>query len=263
MEKLQETLDDLEQAERELAADQKQAEEKLAREQLERLADQLKSLLARQQAMIGETERLQLEFEAAEKWTRARLKSLRNLTETQQNLQKETTTAAENVSSIEIVALSLRGAARYMQRAIELLDERNTSQETVAVQQLAVRRFEELLKALEEDDQKHGNAQSPEQNPDQDESSAPTGDIVTLIAQLKVIRSLQQDLTERFRAVRGRADSSSELTDSDQAELQQIAEEQALIADLIREMTSAFGDPKAAPAEDQPQVDPESLLNEN
>lgn len=261
LEKIQETLDDLEQAERELAADQKQAEEQLAQEQLEQLAGLLESLLARQKAAISETQRLQLEFEAAGRWSRARLKSLRNLTEAQRNLHDETATAADNVSSVEIVALSLRGAARYMQRAIKHLDERNTDSDTVVVQQLVVRRFDELLKALADDesDSPDDNQQPPGESPQDDQSSAPAADIVTLISQLKVVRSLQQDLTDRFREVRSRATSESELTEADQQELQSIAEEQALIADLVREFTSAFGDPEIEPDVDGNQTDPVDL----
>jgi len=255
-EKMQEALDDLEQAERELSADQKQAEEQLAREQIEKLADQLKSLLARQQAAIGETQRLQLEFEAAGKWSRARLKSLNNLTESQQNLRDETSTAADKISSIEIVALSLRGAVRFMNRAIEQLDDRNTGLETVALQQLVVRRFESLLKALAEDDSNSGSEQSPpDESEEGDPSAGPSGDIVTLIAQLKVIRSLQLDLTERFQKIRNRATPDSELSESDDEELRSIAEEQEMIADLVRELTSSFGDPAAEP-EVAPDLEP-------
>ena len=264
LEKIEETLDDLEQAERELAADQKEVKEQLAREQLEKLADQLESLLARQQATIGETQRLQFEFEAAGKWSRARLKSLRNLTETQQNLMDETSDAAQNVDSVEIVALSLRGAVRYMQRAVEYLDERNTSTETVAVQQLVVRRFEELLKALADDGAEAGTeGQPPGENQENEQQSGPEGDIVTLIAQLKVIRSLQLDLADRFREVRDRAGADSELTDDDQAELRSISEEQELIADLVREVTSVFGDPEEEQSGEELLDGPGTLLDED
>ncbi len=261
-ERMNETLDDLEQAERELAADQKAVEEQLAREQMEKLADQLKSLLARQQATIGETERLQLEFEAAGKWSRARLKSLRNLTETQQNLLTETNDAAENVGSIEIIALSLRGAIRYMQRAIDLLDKRETGDATVAAQQLAVQRLEGLLQAFAEDDAAGQENQPPGEN-GEGQQPGPGGDIVTLITQLQVIRSLQLDLAERYREVRGRAGSDAELTETDQAELRSISEEQELIADLVREMTSAFGDAESEPDTEDPLSEPGGLLDED
>jgi hypothetical protein len=264
LERIEETLDDLEQAERELAADQKEVEEQLAREQLEKLADQLKSLLARQQATIGETQRLQFEFEAAGRWTRARLKSLRNLTESQQNLMDETSAAADNVGSVEIVALSLRGAIRYMQRAIERLNDRNTSAATVDVQQLVVRRFEELLKALADDDSVSGpEGQPPGESQEDGQQSGPEGDIVTLIAQLKVIRSLQLDLAERYREVRGRTAQDAELAETDQEELRSIAEEQELIADLVREMTSAFGDAEAESDTEDSADAPGGLLDED
>lgn len=256
-EQIQEALDDLEQAERELAADEQKVKEKLAREQLEKLADQLTSFLARQKAVISETQRLHMEFEATGKWSRTRLKSLRNLSEVQQNLQAETTVAAENVSSVEIIALSLRGAARYMQRAIEQLDERNTGEETVALQQLAVRRFKELTDALTDDDTSPQSQQAPAENSQGEPSSGPGGDIVTLIAQLKVIRGLQLDLADRFRTIRSRSEPGTDLDEADRIELQAIADEQAMIADLVREMTSAFGDPEVEPGMDDATSEPE------
>jgi hypothetical protein len=262
LERMNETLDDLEQADRELAADQKAVEEQLAREQMEKLADQLKSLLARQQAAIGETERLQLEFEAAGKWSRVRLKSLSHLTETQQNLLDETNEAAKNVGSIEIVALSLRGAIRYMQRTIDLLDKRETGAATVAVQQLVVQRFDGLLKALSGDEAVGQEKQPPGKN-GEGQQSGPGGDIVTLIAQLKVIRGLQLDLAERYHEVRDRAGSDSDLTEADLAELRSISEEQALIADLVREMTSAFGDPESELDTEEALDVPGGLLDED
>jgi len=261
-ERMNETLDDLEQAARELAADQKSVAEQLAREQMEKLADQLKSLLARQQAAIDETVRLQFEFEGTGKWSRARLKSLRNLIELQQNLLNETKDATENVGSIEIIALSLRGAVRYMQRSIDLLEKREAGEATIAAQQLVVQRFEGLLKALSEDDEARQENQPSGEN-GEGHQSGPGGDIVTLIAQLKVIRSLQLDLAERYREVRDRAGSDAELTETGQAELRAISEEQALIADIVREMTSAFGDSAPETNSEEPLAVPGGLLDED
>ena len=176
----------------------------------------------------------------------------------------ETNAAAEKLDSVEIVALSLRGAVRYMQRAIERLDERLTDAETVAVQQLVVRRFDELLKALSDDDSGPSQeGQPPSGNQDDSQQSGPEGDIVTLIAQLKVIRSLQLELAERFREVRVRTDQDSIPSDADQEELRSIADEQELIADLVREMTLEFGDEEEGPDAEELPVEPEGLLDED
>lgn len=144
-----------------------------------------------------------------------------------------------------------------MQRAIELLDERDTGVDTVALQQLAVRRFQELTDALADDDTSPQSQQAPAENSQGEPSSGPEGDIVTLIAQLKVIRGLQLDLADRFRTVRSRSEPGTDLDESDRTELQAIAEEQAMIADLVREMTSAFGDPEVEPGIDDAAPEPE------
>ena len=70
----QEVLDDLKQAERELAEEERQAEEQLAREMLERIGDELKSMIAREQTVIEETNRLEALRRQRGNWSRAQLK---------------------------------------------------------------------------------------------------------------------------------------------------------------------------------------------
>ena len=149
-----------------------------------------------------------------------------------------------------------------MQRTIDLLDKRETGAATVAVQQLVVQRFDGLLKALSGDEAVGQEKQPPGKN-GEGQQSGPGGDIVTLIAQLKVIRGLQLDLAERYHEVRDRAGSDSDLTEADLAELRSISEEQALIADLVREMTSAFGDPESELDTEEALDVPGGLLDED
>jgi tetratricopeptide (TPR) repeat protein len=248
-EQLDEALDDLEQAERELAQDQQQAEENLAREQMEKLADNLKAFIERQDAMIAETERLRLD--KLGKWPRKLGQTRSALAETQRNLAAETRLAADAIDAVEVVGLALRGAARFMEQAADRIGEgRDVSPATVAIQSLAKKRFADLLEALESG--KEDENANPE-NPPQDQAggpqqAGPDGEMITLIAQLKIIRSLQIDLIDRVESIRSRTGNDElKLTDEDVNELASIAEEQEQLADLVRELTSYFGDPDIPP----------------
>jgi len=250
-EQLDEALDDLEQAERELAQDQQQAEENLAREQMEKLADNLKAFIERQDAMIAETERLRREFDKLGKWPRKLGQTRSALAETQRNLAAETRLAADAIDAVEVVGLALRGAARFMEQAADRIGEgRDVSPATVAIQSLAKKRFADLLEALESG--KEDENANPE-NPPQDQAggpqqAGPDGEMITLIAQLKIIRSLQIDLIDRVESIRSRTGNDElKLTDEDVNELASIAEEQEQLADLVRELTSYFGDPDIPP----------------
>jgi hypothetical protein len=250
----QTALDDLEQAQRELAADQKAAEEALAREQIEKLADQLDAFVLRQETVIAETRRLEAARAENDRWSRTLLKSLRNLVEVQTGLAEETRAAGETLSSIEVLKLALEGTASMMDRAAGRLDERDTSADTVQLEERILKRFTDLKAAL--DEEKNDDAQqtpSNEQQPDQQNQSGPDGEMVPIIAQLKVIRSLQADLIDRVTALRDREAAAGQLSDADVAELDELATQQSQLADLAREMTAAFGDPEI---EEEPQDPP-------
>jgi hypothetical protein len=262
-EQIQDALDDLEQAQREIAQDQRAAEESLAQELMEKIADQLTALHSQQKAAIEETLRLRSEYEKRGSWSRTLLKSLRNLATVQRNLKTETLAAAEQVQAVEILALALRGAARSMHLAEENLAQRDAGEQTTAWQNQAARRFDDLLKAL---NSKSKQEDQPPQQPGQGgepEESGPPGERVALISQLKIVRTLQADLISRFGQVRQKQGASGKLTDDQKKELAAIAEEQSQLADLIRELTSFFGDPKepdaAGPKEAEPGTEKEPV----
>ena len=219
---------------------------------MEKIADQLTALQSRQKAAIEETLRLRSEYEKRGSWSRTLLKSLRNLTTTQRNLEAETLSAAEQVQAVEILSLALRGAARSMNLAAENLQDRDTGEQTVTWQNQAARRFEELLKALESASENEGQPQQQPGQEGQPPEAGPPGERVALLSQLKIVRTLQADLITRFENVRREQAKTGELTDDQKKELEAVADEQSQLADLVRELTSFFGDPEE-PADDSPE----------
>ena len=72
-------------------------------------------MIAREQAVIDETHRLDELHAARGNWTRAQLKSLHDLAGTQTGLKQETDQLIEKLTAAEVFALSLKGAARQIQ----------------------------------------------------------------------------------------------------------------------------------------------------
>ena len=110
-----------------------------------------------------------------------------------------------------------------------------------------------MLEALEsgKDDENANDENPPQEQAGGPQQAGPDGEMITLIAQLKIIRSLQVDLIDRVELIRSRTgNDESKLTDEDVNELASIAEEQEQLADLVREMTSFFGDPDIPPDAD-------------
>ncbi len=243
-EELQETLDDLEQAERELNRDKKRAELELAQEVLERISDELVTLRDRQQAAIDEAKRIRGEFETAGKWSRGLLKSARGLGQSQRNLSDETLNKSKDVKSVEVLSLALTSAARLMESAAKKLeqDQPDLSAETLEFQERARQRIVDVLTAINEKDNDKKNSNEQNKTGGEGGNSGPQGESVTIIAQLKIIRAMQIDLNDRTQQIKNTRPKSGELPASQSAELQTISEEQAALADLIRQLTEFFGD---------------------
>jgi hypothetical protein len=241
-----EVEDHLEQAQRELARERRQAEERLARELLERIADELQAMIPRQQNVIDETARLEAERARRGNWTRAQLKSLRDLVDAQRGLAQETDRLVETLSPAEVFAMALQGAGRSMERAVERLDQRQTDGPTIAAEEAAKRRFVDLVEVLQEEPGQpseppppSGQAAPGEQQP---EEAGPQGDAIPQLAQLKLLRLMQLELITRTAALETRRQNGV-IDAADQAELDSLAEEQGKLADLARNLTQQVAQP--------------------
>ncbi|MCA9117274.1 MAG: hypothetical protein KDA79_19525, partial [Planctomycetaceae bacterium] len=267
----QEALDDLDQARRELARTREQVQEVLEQEAIEKVAEHIRGMIGRQQQVIEETERLEGLRAARGNWSRAQLKSLRDLADVQEGLQSETAQLAEQAESAAVFSLALKGAARLMQQAAALLRDRQTGPSTVAIEQRAKQRFEQLASVLDEQPENGqppaGEAEQQEQDP---ETGRPPQDSISLRAEVRLLQALQQSLLERTTALDAQR-VDGELPPAQQQELDNVVEEQAALVELAAQLIARFrrslgGDeeagsrqPENAPAEEgrPPRSEPE------
>ena len=234
----QEALDDLEQAQRELARTRRQTEEQLARELLERISDQLKIMITRQQRVIDETARLDGIHRKTGRWRRSQLKSLRNLADDQRVLRTETDRLAKTIREAEVFALALAEAARSMRLAAERLAARQTDAVTLAAEQAARQQFADLVAALKPD------TSQPKSKPSPDSKSPPNGnntpDGIPQLAQLKMLKTLQEDLLRRTAELAAAQQKQGKLNPTQTNELNRLAGVQDKLADLAAELTRQF-----------------------
>ncbi len=243
---MQEVVDDIEQVERDLALEKRIAQERLAVEQLEKIEDELKSLLARQLSVITETERLEAERLAKGSLSRGQLKSLRDLAETERALQNEAERMEKSLTVAEVFSLVLRRTARNIRLAADRLAEKQTDASTQALERDAAKKMESLLEVLKQDEKPDpANASPPmppEQKPDDEqpkpEQAGPPGDSLPQIAQLKMLKLLQEEYLERTQLLHGLRDKEGNLSPAAATELEQLALEQDELAELTRNMVA-------------------------
>jgi hypothetical protein len=246
---------DLDEAQQQLAQRRKQAEVDLALEQLAKIEDALHSLHDRQQEVINETLRLEQIRQTEGKWTRGQALSVRNLARQEEALKDEADSLAEKLKAAQVFHLALKGACGEMQRAGELLDERETGLPTQKAEQNALRRLAQLLESLKPDKPEPGEQQ---QSGDQqgDPGNQQPGDGIPSLAQLKMLKLMQQDINERTLVLQEAA--NRQLTPDEQREYTALGEEQTALADLVLNLSKPEESPEDSP-ENVPDLKPEDL----
>jgi hypothetical protein len=234
----QRVLEDLQKAQQEVAQARREAEAQLAMEQLARIADTLAALHTRQTGLTSESGRMEKELQDKGSWTRSLLASLRSAIETQQTVRSDTEKAREVLTSAPVFALTLTRAMSNMDRAAQLLNDRNAGDETQIAQQAAADRFAQLLDALKND---------PSQQGDQSEGDSGGGggggqpggqprDGIPPLAQLKMLRSLQIEINERTRELHDAREKQKALSPVQEKELESLSGEQGTLAELVRNL---------------------------
>jgi hypothetical protein len=260
----------VEEAKQKFAEAQEKAEEQLAREQMARIADQLKGLKVRQDAARAESVRLHEALLKKGNWTTDRLSSLGDLAETQQGLSRETASFKEKLKGAAVFELMLDTTARTMERAggrikdrkqtalkrppqgalekVELAAETKTHEQTVRLQEEASRRLQRLIDALkpepnvamrkpkQPDKEKEGD---PKKEKKEQPKGGIQGDNIPPLAQLKALRAEQQDVNDRTREFSQRHPDQAKLGMEERAELDAIQQNQERLHELFAKMAAS------------------------
>jgi hypothetical protein len=241
----------LEQAERQLEETRRAAEQELLHEQLERLEQGIAGLTSRQQAALNTTVELEaLRGQQEDGWTRAQLSSLGTLAREQRAVGTETVSLADKLAAAPAFALALRGAHREMDRAARGLDRQDAGPATQQAEHSALVRLQHMQEALKREATPAQNGQ-PQQTPPAQDNQPPPADATGRLAELKLLKLMQQEIRRRTGELEAARQRAGTLTDEQQLSVRQLAEEQGRLAALIGELSGqrdeADGGPERKP----------------
>jgi hypothetical protein len=205
-------------------------------EQLTRMGDRLKGLAERQSKIATETSSYEAMRQKNDgKLTIAQRTGVRGLGQVQSGLKEETAELIENLDGAPVFALTLRRAKESMENAAKRLAELKTDGLTEQAAKAASDRFKQLLESLKSD--AAGGGQGGGGGGGGGGGAGGGGDGIPATAQLKMLKSLQQEINDRTEALDEVQRRNQKLTPAQGAELRRIAEEQGVLADLVRDMT--------------------------
>jgi hypothetical protein len=267
-EKQEDVLDRLEETRQELEKARRKTEEELAREQLARVADMIKRLRERQHGHSEEAKRIQDAVQQRNDWSRGLSASLRNLGENQTGLGEETDSIArKELAGAPVFSKLLQRAARSMNqaglRAQEMRQmlppvDQLPDAELARHQDDAQRRLVQLLESLKEAEGEERPLGNPpgQQGEDDDDAGGGGDDSLPPLAQLRLLRNLQEEINKRTSDFARRHPNLENLQPKAQAELDDIRREQKEVADLLEQMTRPPGEPEGK-MEEKGDKDPE------
>jgi hypothetical protein len=133
-----------------------------------------------------------------------------------------------------VFSLTLKRATTSMENAAKRLAELKTDGLTEQAAKAASARFKQLLESLKSDAAGGGQGGGGGGGGG---GGAGGGDGIPATAQLKMLKSLQQEINDRTEALDEMQRRNKKLTPDQDAELRRIGEEQGVLADLVRDMT--------------------------
>ncbi len=234
--KEEEALADLDDAQDELEQTRKDAEEQLAVEQLARMGDQLKSLAERQAKVVTEIQDYE-RTQAAGKLSIAQRAGVRGLGQVQSGLRDETGEMIEKLEGAPVFALTLRRAAAKMEEAAKRLQEIKPDSAAQAAAQDASDRFKQLIESLKPDSGGQGQGQGGGGGGGGGGAGGQGGDGIPATAQLKMLKSLQQEINEKTESFDELKRRDKKLTPEQTREIKRLADDQGVLADLVRDLT--------------------------
>lgn len=254
-ERQDESLDDLQQAQEELAQARREAEDALADEQLAKIADALRDVHRRQVGLIDEAARLDAARGNDGAWTRGQVQSLLSLARAEGGLAEESAALRERLSEAKVFALVIEEAVEEMRDAAEKLAERTAGPEAQRPMSRAARKFAQLLESLRPDprqnaERRRNGRDDQGAEPGRGEAGGAAGgqDGIPGLAQIKLLKGLQEEILEETREL-AQAKPDAGWGEDDRNRFARLAQRQGRLADLILELTE--------PDDDEPPLAPE------
>ena len=242
------------------------APQELTAEKRRLLANQVKALLERQTTAVAEAVRIQEKVVGEKKWTRPLLVSYADLEDRERALAIEVRNLADReFSELPVFARIVHDAADAMEKAAEKakirredalnldLDaafdrelEKAADARVRRPMNLALRRLEHVIAALQSEDRKEKKGAPPAAKKNSADQPTPpmagprNSDVIPPLAQLKALRELQAELNQQTAEFAKTHPDRESLDDDAREELQEIENAQREVAALFAEMAKHF-----------------------
>ncbi len=222
-----EALDKIQQAKEVIKKARKQAERKLSQESAVRFADKIAGLEKRQQSVLDETKRLDAEHVKRGNWSRGQLKSLAAVAESQRRLAADTQGVSQELTSVDVYAWVLEIVKIQMDGAAELLADQHTDAETLYFEKEALARLHDLVDAIKMQQKSMSREENSNAAKQGSRQNGPAGDTVPVVAQLILLKKLQEGIRKRtadFERDWAASPSAKAMADILEAEQEKLAE---------------------------------------
>jgi hypothetical protein len=250
LENAEEAQRDLEKAQQELNEAIEQAEQDLFFEQMARLEQAIAGMIQRQQSVVDETVRLDQLRQQAE-LTRGQQASVAGLASVERALAQEAEQFAQKIAKAKAFEFALQGAVREMNVTAGRLDRGETGAATQQSAKAALDRLLRLAEALKPDPQENQQQNPSDQEADQQEQQQPPGDGIAAMAELKLLKLMQEELNARTAALEETRAAQGALAPEDEQQLAELSQEQGRLAELLLNLGAASAE--------NPEDNPKSL----
>lgn len=249
LESAQQAERDLEDARQELEQAIAQAEQDLFFEQMARLEQAIQGMIKRQKSIVEEVVRLDQLHQAGE-LSRGQQASVTALAVVERSLADEASQFAEHIAKAKAFEFGLQSAIREMIRTAAHLERGETNEPTQQSARAALDRLERLAEALKTDPSE--NEQQPgEAGQQPGQSQQPPGDGIAAMAELKLLKLMQEELNHRTALLEAGRQSQGALSAEQEQELNELSQEQGRLAELLLSLGQA--------AAENPEDNPEQL----
>jgi len=252
------------------------APQQLSDEKRRKMAQKVQAAMERQKATVAEAERIHKLVATSKEWDRDALTAYGDLAVKRQlpivedvrELEKEFAQLPVLARVLSESATAMDTAAKKVTSRLQDVDpsvafdadlEKENDRKVTRPMKLALRRLEQLLDALKQEDPKNVAKKEPPSKSPNPMNPPPSGggdsDIVPPMAQLKVLRSLQAELNERTAEFAKQHPNPDKLSEEEKAELKEIEDAQREMGALFEQMAKLFPEAKQALPENPEKTD--------
>jgi|GEM_PF-3317629 len=241
-------VEQLHRAQNALSRAKREAASQLAQQSAVKIADEIAGLVARQKTVLDETKRLDGERAQQSQWTRGQLRSVQTIAQLERQLQDETSRIADRLAPAEAYVFVVRRGVEEIKAAADRLGQRQTDAKTVSLEREAWSRLRNVVQALKAEAKSRRPDQESQanENQQQERNAKPDGGVPT-VAQLQLLKIVQQDLLrrtsdlDRERATTTpRKDPATNPAGETADELSRVTREQGELASLIERLAAQF-----------------------